>query len=169
MKAYKKILVFALALVLIFTVIAVPGIAADDIQDFIGKSEQQRIEEEMNNARQPTPNERPTTRPAYYSSSAIHDDYIAGERLETRFDLAPALQGGGTPRLQTVQTTHAHEHEHEEECEECEPINQEIEPISDFVPPPNTGRDRYFIWGALGLTALLSGLLLTLFKRVARR
>ena len=166
MKVYKRILMFALALVLIFSVIAVPGIAADDIQDFIGKHEQQRIEEELSSAQPPTPNERPTTRPAAYSISA-YNGYIEGARLETRFDLAPALQGGGTPRLQTIQTTHSHEHE--EDCEECEPIHQEIEPISDFVPPPNTGRDSYFIWGAFGVATLSGGLLLKLRKKATRR
>ena len=171
MKAFKRIAVSVFVLVLIFSAITVPGIAADDIQDFIGKHEQQRIEEELNNTQPPPSNERPATRPAYYtfqssSSSEHRGDYIEGERLETRFDLAPALQGGGIPRLQTVQTTQAPE---EEECEECEPITQEIEPISDFVPPPNTGRESYFIGGAFGAAALFGGMLLTLRKRAARR
>ena len=170
MKACKKILVFVAALVLIFSAIAVPGIAADDIQDFIGKHEQQRIEEELGNAKQPADNEQPTPRPVYsvqsYSSSAHWDGYIAGERLETNFDLAPALRGGSTtPRLRTVQTTQP---TGEEQYEQIEPITQEIEPISDFVPPPNTGRDSYFIWWAFGLAALSGGTLLALRKKTAR-
>ena len=170
MKAFKKLLMFALALVLVLSAIVITSIAADDVRDFIGKDEQQKIDEQSKNPPQ-AGNERPQPRPAYstlrYDGTADHGDHIAGERLETRFDLAPALHGGARGlRLQTVQT--AQTTEEEEQYQEIEPITEEIEPISGHIPPPNTGRDTFFIWGAFGSVALLGGLTLSLRKRSRR-
>ena len=169
MKAFKRILMFVVPLVLVFSAVAITGIAADDIQDFIGKDERQRIEEQMHCDQQPICNERPAPRQVNslqsYNGADHRNDHIAGERLETRFDLAPALQGGTTTsRLQVghVSTDTG------EQTNETQDATQEIEPITDHIPPPNTGRDTYFIRGALGVVTLLGGLLVSR-KRVQRR
>ena len=170
MKRTTRILVFASVLVLAFAAIIVPGVAADDIVDFIGKEEQLTCERQPTCDEQPVCYERPVPRPfsSLQNSGVYHDDHIDGERLETRFDVAPALRGGATiPRLQpaTISTQNAQlQISATNTAAEIEP-----EPISEFIPPPNTGRDTYLRWGALGGVLLLTALLPVLRKKVRQR
>ena len=175
MKRTAKILTFTLTLALVTAaMIVVPGVAADDIQDFIGKAEQLAYDEQAKEVEPPISGEQPSFRPAVgriqgYSSVGGYVDYLEGERLETRFDVAPALQGGGTiPRLQvasiSTQPVQEENSQAQHTAEEIEPV-----PISEFIPPPNTGRDSYLIWGVLGGAILLGGALPALRKRARRR
>ena len=162
MKAFKRILVFVFALVLVFSVIAVGGIAADDIQDFVCKAEREKLEAQRQDAQQST--ELPVPITAFNSQShhgAAHSSHIAGDRLETRFDLAPALQGrsNASSRLQVGQITTVAAAA-QEQPHQIETVAHEVEhePTFEHIPPPNTGRGTYLIWGVLGLTALSVGL-----------
>jgi len=163
---------FTLALVLTFAAIAAPGIAADDIQDFIGEAERQACDERARSGEQPPCNEptpfRPISGLQSYNSIDHYQPALEGERLETRFDLAPALHGGATiprlqPGIQNVQTA-----QEEISATQHPPDEAEPEPVSDFIPPPNTGRTNFFIWGTLSGIVLLGTALPVLRKRAWR-
>ena len=171
MKKSTRILSFTLMLTLAFLAIAGTGIAADDIQDFIGKEEQLACNEWPVCDEQLICNERPIPLPARgslsYNGRARDEYYIEGNRLETRFDLAPALQGGATTsRLQSA--TQSMWPVAQEQISATQETAEKIEPISDFIPPPNTGRDSYFVWGVLGVVILLGAALPGLRKKARR-
>jgi len=154
-------LMFALALV----AIVVPGVAADDIMDFIGKSEQPTCEQWTSGEQSFS---RSTTGSLEsYSSGSHRENRVEGARLETRFDLAPALHGG-TNNLRLQPGIHGTQQVAYEQASEAQDAPQEIEPvlISEHIPPPHTGREAYLRWGALGGLILLCGLLPVLRKKV---
>jgi len=168
MKVLKRILMFVFALVLVFSVIAVGGTAADDIQDFIGRAERQELEAQRQIAQHPTELSVPiTVHNSQSHDSTANSSHIAGDRLETRFDLAPALHGGsGTSGLQVGQISTAAAAT--EQANQTESAAAEIDPISLHIPPPNTGHDAYLIWVTLSVAALLGGTLASRKRRFRR-
>lgn len=170
MKSKARIFVFALVLALVFVAVIVPGVAADDVIDFIGKEERQARERQADNTERPICNERPQPRTATDGvlrsyGGRVDNSHVNGGRLETRFEVAPALQGSGAnPYFQaaTHSTLSASEHP------SIAPGTVEPEPISEWIPPPNTGRGNYLRWAALGGLILLVGLL-PVMRTKARR
>ena len=166
MKKTARILVFSLTLALAIAAVIVPGAAADDVCDFIGKdallaSDEPPVPNEM-------PEKTPVPRPSVgslqsYNIETDHESRTGGQRLETKFEVAPALRGDATthglqPATQSTRPA-------TQPISTAQDANQEPEPISEFIPPPNTGRSNYFAWGALSGAILLAALFVPWSKK----
>ncbi|MCL2578728.1 MAG: LPXTG cell wall anchor domain-containing protein [Oscillospiraceae bacterium] len=132
MKTMRKIFVFALALALAGSVMALTVSGSEDYQDAIP------LEEQIHDA--PQARSTPLNN---YSGEYGADYLVEGSSLATDFRNAPAVNGEQRiPRLETP-----------ENQPQAQPIQEEIE--TPFVPAPNTGyaSSPAAMFGAISLLA----------------